>query len=173
MRVTRDGRFLFAATVSEASAADTTSPSEAMTTVLTLHDLKNHTSRVITTHGARVCSVALDSAETLLVTGDLDGVTRAGSITGEVPHLLLGSGWIYQVAVSPDGRWIASATGTEATLRLWPMPEGRPFHTLPTREFLNRLCALTYLRVIPDRKSPTGYRQESAPYSGWEKVPTW
>ena len=33
-------------------------------------------------------------------------------------------------------------------IRLWPMPEGQPFHTLPYEELLAKLRSLTNLRVI-------------------------
>jgi WD40 repeat protein len=107
------------------------------------------------------------------VTGDLDGVVRVGPITGAEPHLLFGHELqISSVAVSPDSRWIASAS-QDGTIRLWPMPDGTPFHALPYAEILERLQGLTNLRVVPDDKSDTGYRVEVGPFPGWKKLPEW
>ena len=59
------------------------------------------------------------------------------------------------------------------TIRLWPMPEDEPFHTLPYEDLLARLRALTNLRAVIDEASPTGYRIEAEPFAGWGEVPTW
>jgi hypothetical protein len=53
------------------------------------------------------------------------------------------------------------------------MPEGTPFHTLPYQEILERIRALTNLRVVPDDKAETGYRVEIGPFPGWKTLPTW
>jgi len=116
--------------------------------------------------------VALDPTGTIAVTGDLDGVVRVGPITGEEPHLLFGhEHQISSVAVSPDGRWIASAS-QDGTIRLWPMPDGTPFHVLPYEEILERLRGFTNLRVVADEGSDTGYRVEIGPFPGWKVLPT-
>ena len=58
----------------------------------------------------------------VMLTGDQQGIVRVGPIEGGEPHLLLGhAGPVGTVAVSPDGQWIASSSGTE--IRLWPMPD--------------------------------------------------
>ena len=49
----------------------------------------------------------------------------------------------------------------------------RPFHTIPYEEFLERLRALTNLRVVPDEESSTGYGIDIGPFPGWETVPEW
>ena len=62
-------------------------------------------------------------------------------------HLMYGhTGMVKAVSVSADGRWIASGS-RDGTIRLWPMPEGRPILSLPREEFLERLRALCALRV--------------------------
>ena len=85
-------------------------------------DLATGSRREIRSHGARVLSVALDASGKVLVTGANDGVVRVGRPDGSEPHLLFGHGVpAVTVAVSPDGRWVASAAGSE--IRLWPMPD--------------------------------------------------
>jgi WD40 repeat protein len=166
----RDGRILYSANV-----VDTTVSSNNLTIDLVRHDLEHHVSRPITTHGNRVAYFALDSAATYLATGDFDGATRVGPATGEEPHLLLPLERVDQpgLGISPDGRWVAVSDNKSPTVYLWHRPEGQPLQALPRRDFLQRLRLHTYLRVIPDRTSTTGYRLDDGPYSGWEEVPDW
>ena len=147
---------------------------ERATSELILYDLSEKKLGSITSHGNRVCSVAFDRSGKILVTGDLDGIVRVGPITGEPPHLLLGSETAaFDVAVHPAGKWIASAERGRPIVRLWSMPEGKPFHTLTQDDFVKHLRALTNVRVVADKKASTGYRIDYAPFPGWEKVPTW
>jgi hypothetical protein len=169
MAVSPDGRFVFVTRVLVTSGLETES------VVQTVYDLEDRTSRTLTSHGQGALTIALDPTGQILVTGDMDGVVRVGPVTGEEPHLLLGhEGWIFGLAVSPDGRWIASASDA-GTIRLWPMPdlEKPPFHTLPYEEILAKLRSLTNLRVVEDEESATGYKLEPGPFPGWEEVPTW
>ena len=142
---------------------------------LLLFDLARHTSRRITTHGARLSTAArIDSSGRVIVTGDVDGVVRVGPVTGEEPHLLLGhEGMVFSVAISPDGRWIASAT--DESIRLWPMPDlsKPPLHSLPHAELMAKLDTLTNLRVVRDPTSSTGWKLDVGPFPGWKDVPTW
>ena len=64
-------------------------------------------------------------------------------------------------------------TGKGPNVYLWRVPQGRPFHTLPREEFLERARALTYLRVVPDGSASVGYRLDPVPFTGWETAPTW
>jgi len=50
-----------------------------------------------------------------------------------------------------------------------------PFHTLPYRQLMDKLEALTNLRVVRDDTSHTGYTIEPdfTAYRGWETVPEW
>jgi WD40 repeat protein len=140
---------------------------------LVVFDLVEGRSRRITTHASPFCG-ALDASGQILVSGGLDGVVRVGLATGEEPHLLFGhAGPVITMAVSPDGRWIASAS--RDSVRLWPMPDvGKPpFHTLPYEELMARLGALTNLEVVDDKTSPTGYGVEPGPFPGWAELPEW
>ena len=113
--------------------------------------------------------MAWDPSGRLVVTGSRDGIVRAGPVTGEEPHLLFGhEGAVRDVAVDPEGRWIASAS-EDGTVRLWPLPlEGRPLHTLPHDELLDRLRSFTNFRVVPDPAAAGGYRLDFEPFSGLE-----
>jgi len=141
---------------------------------LLLLDLATHTSQRITTHGQRLWMAAFDPSGRVVVSADVDGVVRAGPITGEEPHLLLGhSTPVLAVAVSPDGRWIGSVS--DDGLNLWPMPDVTepPLHTLPHVELMTKLDALTNLRVVRDPTSSTGWKLDVGPFPGWEDVPAW
>jgi WD40 repeat protein len=110
----------------------------------------------------------------VVVTGSEDGVVRVGPVTGEEPHLLIGhKGPVVGLAVSPDERWIASAS--DEAISIWPMPDVTkpPLHTLPHAELLARLDTLTNLRVVRDSAEATGWTLEIGPFPGWQDVPTW
>ena len=142
----------------------------------TVYDLESGSSTSLTTHGADVMSLALNSAGTVVATTDLSGGVRVGSPTGERPHLLtIDNSPVMSVAVSPDGRWVASGHN-DGTIRLWPVPDltKRPMHELPYREFLAKLKAQTNLRVVPDPElSGSQAVRADAPFPGWETVPEW
>jgi WD40 repeat protein len=141
---------------------------------LILFDLEHQEQRRITTHGDRLGTAAFDPSGRVIITGDFEGVVRVGPVSGEEPHLLLGhSAMIESLAVSPDGRWIASADAE--SFRLWPMPDVSkpPLHTLPHDELLAKLDTITNLRAVRDESSPTGWSLEIGPFPGWETVPEW
>jgi WD40 repeat protein len=166
--LSRDGRSLLVWALHEGDFGDVGCDE------LFLFDLREHTSRRITTHGGRVRSAALDASGRIIVTADMEGVVRAGPATGEEPHLLLGQTLpATAVSVSPDRRWIASWSGE--IIHLWPMPDVTqpPFHTLPYDELMAKLRAHTNLEVVEDKASPTGYKLEVGPFPGWETVPIW
>ena len=139
-----------------------------------LLDLAGHTSRRITTHGARLSRGFLSPSGRAIVTGDHDGVVRVGPVSGGEPHLLLGHrGPITALAISPDERWIASVS--DESISIWPMPDVSkpPLHTLPHAELLAKLDALTNLRVVRDAASSTGWKLDVGPFGGWKDVPEW
>jgi WD40 repeat protein len=139
-------------------------------------DLESRATSTITSHGDRFrpFAVALDPDGRAIITGGPDGVVRVGPIDGGEPHLLLGHpDPVTAVAVSPDGRWIASVSGSE--IRLWAMPDVSrpPLHTLPRAELLAKLDSITNVRAVRDPESATGWKVEVGPFPGWAEVPTW
>ena len=138
-----------------------------------VYDMIEKRSWDLSEHGNRVAASSSDSDLGLVVTGSADGVVRVGPLTGEAPHLLFGHRRsIESVAISPDGRWITSSD-VFGEIRLWPIPEGPPLHTLSYQELLDRLRSLTNLRVVPDDEASSGYRLDYATFPGWAKVPVW
>ena len=136
-------------------------------------DLESGKVQSLDSHGQRILGLALGARGEILATGDTEGTLRVGPVSGETPHVFFGhDGLIDEVAVDPHGRWVASA-GADSTIRVWPMPQGPPFHTLPYEELLDRLRAVTNLRVVPDEESASGYRTEIGPFPGWREVPEW
>lgn len=143
-------------------------------------DLETLVVRELTAHAGRAGweMAIFDPTGRLVVSTDERGHVRVGPLTGEEPHLLPGREGA--VAVSPDGRWIASGSwipsgGFEHSIRLWPMPDlSQPaLHTLPRDELLAKLRSLTNLRAVQDPTSPSGWKIEPGPFPGWEEVPTW
>ena len=99
---------------------------------------------------------------------------RVGLADGSEPHrLCCHTGTVATVAVSPDDKWVASASGGE--IRLWPMPDPTkpPLHALPYDELMAKLRALTNLEVVESPGAPTGYKLEVGPFPGWKDVPRW
>ena len=167
--VSNDGRYIAAVT----SSAKNVFELPGANSELLLYNLKSGESTPISSHGNRVFCVAFDPGATRLVTGDIDGIVRVGPITGETPHLLLGhSNTVKDVVVHPGGQWIAS-TEFDSVVRLCQMPEGEPLETLPQNEFLNHLRAQTNVRVVADKDSPSGYRIQYQPFSGWKPIARW
>ncbi len=140
-----------------------------------LLDLDSGDVRHLGKFGKDVSSVSLDPTGTFVVTGNLNGEVRVGTLNGDEPHLLLGHETaVSLVAIDPLGRWVASGSD-DMTIRLWPMPDlsKPPFHTLPREELIAKLKTLTNLRLVRDEESASGWKLEVGPFPGWETVPTW
>jgi WD40 repeat protein len=166
MATSADGRVLLA-------SGATRDVGNAQSRPVVLVDLARQTERKVPFHGTQVTMVALDPSGRTLVTGDARGAVRVGADAGE-PHILLGHGGsVSALAVSPDGLWVASASGNE--IRLWPMPDVSkpPLHTLPRDELMAKLGAFTNLEVAPEAGSPTGYALRVGPFPGWRDMPSW
>ncbi len=166
--ISPDGSFLVS-TEMDGSMSDYTSR-------LVRRDLATGESTVLETHGNNTYAVDLDPTGTWVATGGFsDGTVRVGSVSGDEPDIFYGhTGEITAVAVSPDGRWIASSSD-DSTVRLTPMPDlsKPPLHTLPHDELIAKLKTLTNLRVVRDEDSPTGWKTEIGPFPGWAEVPEW
>ncbi|RLE26987.1 MAG: hypothetical protein DRJ61_17920, partial [Acidobacteria bacterium] len=100
--VSRDGR---RALLLEGEIMDFCSPEPAV-----VFDLETGVATPLVSHGSDICSIAMDEAGLIVVTGNADGEIRVGPITGEEPHLLVAdSNIVFNVELDPRGRWIASS----------------------------------------------------------------
>jgi len=169
MAMAADGR---TAVIGEQRVKDA---AERRNSVLKLLDLVTGEVRELPAFGEGSHSFVIDGSGTVLATCDDHGIIQVGRVLGETPHLLLGhEGAVTDLAISPNGRWIASR-GEDHTLRLWPVPDldQPPLHTLPHDDLIAKLQSLTNLRAVRDPESSTGWSIEVGPFPGWKEVPEW
>ncbi|MEU0877253.1 helix-turn-helix domain-containing protein [Lentzea sp. NPDC005914] len=87
-----------------------------------LWDLTGHRTAVLP-HSSAVVSLAFSPTAPLLVAGTWDGTARLWNLDG-TSRDLPGTSPVHAVAVSPDGRRIA--TSNDRTVRIWPVEGGEP-----------------------------------------------
>jgi WD40 repeat protein len=141
---------------------------------LQTRDLVSGTTKPVGPFGACLAAWRAAVSGEIVATPGPDGVL-VGRLSGDAAHLLVGhEGPVQGVAISPDGRWVATS-GEDNTLRLWPMPDlsKPPLHTLPHDELVAKLKSLTNLRVVRDPKAVAAWKVEVGPFPGWKEVPTW
>lgn len=84
--------------------------------------------------GAALRAVIFSTDGQQIITGDANGAIQfRDAMTGQLLHTLTGTaGEVIQLAVSPDGRWLAAGS-TEQGVTLWEMATGRKvyMHALP------------------------------------------
>jgi len=137
-------------------------------------NLKDGSSRTISSHGNRVYVAKFDVSGNSLITGDMDGIVRVGPISGEEPHLFFGhTSGIVALDVHPHNNWIASTEMMKPIVRVWPVPTGRPLQLLSHDELLTRLRSLTNVRIVADSATASGYQTKFEALKGWEESPTW
>jgi eukaryotic-like serine/threonine-protein kinase len=139
-------------------------------------DLQTGARKSIQAHGSHFQSIGIDHSGSVVATRDSDGAVRVSRVSDENAHLLLGlsgTGTTLSVTISPDQKWVATASDSE--IRMWPMPDlsKPPLHTLPRDVLLAKLKTLTNVRVERDPKASSGYRVALAPFPGWKDKPTW
>ncbi|MEJ2086344.1 MAG: WD40 repeat domain-containing protein, partial [Acidobacteriota bacterium] len=163
--LSRDGRFLL--------ASDEGGNGKAV-----LYDVQSGSSVQLDSHHGQVAAGLLDPTGTIAVTLPYWGPLQVGRVDGGPVHLLVDDdpGTFGGAAVSPDSRWIGTLVGqAETKIRLWPMPDvdQPPLQTLSREELLEKLKALTNVRVVADEASNTGWKLDIDPFPGWEELPTW
>jgi WD40 repeat protein len=74
--------------------------------------------------------------------------------------------------LSPDGKQ-AVVGCSDGSVYLVPVPQGPPLQTLPRKEFLTRLGAMTNVRAVADPAARDGYKLVASEFPGWKTIPDW
>ena len=95
-----------------------------------------------------------------------------GPTAGGTPHWLIADTPVESLAVSPDGRFVASGHA-DGSIRLWPVPDAsRPtLHDLPRDELLAMLR--TRLSADFDLHDIDAFPLRTGPFPGWDVLPEW
>ena len=102
--------------------------------------------------GEVINSLAFDTEGKFLITGSHDKTVRLWDVRADKPkahEVLSGHGdWVYQAAISPDGKWIGSAGAQDRTARLWTV-ENESAKPAPGLKFETAACSVAF---SPDSK---------------------
>jgi WD40 repeat protein len=136
-----------------------------------IHDAKAGSSTRLDSHGNQLWALAMNPRGDLLVTGSKDRAVRVAPPSVDEPHLLFGhEAMVHAVAISHDGRWVASGS-RDGTVRLWKVPSGTPIQSLPLPEFLTHMYQNCQYDYVEDPTIPIGNRMEPRPFAGWRNLP--
>lgn len=98
-------------------------------------------------------SLTFDTQGRFLITGSHDKTVRLWDVRADEPKALgviKGHGdWVYQVAISPDGKWIGSAGAQDWTARLWTV-ENDSGTEAGVLKFATATCSVAF---SPDSKT--------------------
>jgi WD40 repeat protein len=105
---------------------------------------------LLTGHKSWMRALAFAAKERLLFSGDYAGRVLAWLMDAEQPaavHTIEAHrGWVRALAVSPDGKTLASC-GNDHLVKLWSIADGRP-----VRELAGHLCHVYNIAFHPDGK---------------------
>lgn len=144
---------------------------------LAIANVETGAAQLVTSHGEHVMSASFDPSGRFIATWSTNTVGRIGPASGETPHLLIANAdqesLLPLVAVSSDGRWIASSDATG--VRLWPMPDlsRSPMQTLPYGQLMSTLRSQTNVRVVRNPFEPFAYNVEIGDLPAWKIASTW
>jgi len=96
-------------------------------------DQSSPVARIPPRKGGAISSVGIPG-ESIAVTGGINGIVRIFRFGKDAPEKMFTAhaDWVVALAVSPDGKTLASA-GWDGTTKLWSLPEGALLRSLDTR----------------------------------------